>query len=302
MIMPTHARAVKVVTQAEFPQIGKIIGSLTYETTEYCIYLDEHSENVIGVYRVSSSQEQEPFTRIVGLEEIAPNFPKRLIQDSRLDVGSPLQILSYLEKHGAGSSGPEVFAFLAKHDHMTFAYCDTPVSIPEIQVIDVIPPSPSKLEIGFRILQQAGVIPIDYPVRYGLIDETELLEEVDSDPVLIPCKLGDMAGSLNGRVFSVDKTLHQLDDKHVRVLGCTRTMQAAQAHGLDIIDFKSICPMDNLPDNGFFMAKCCMLRSGVEQHENGQGIGVVVPWGFDYAQMFEAGILLQNMIVKSLVD
>ncbi|MHA2142650.1 MAG: DUF7714 family protein [Candidatus Thorarchaeota archaeon] len=301
MIMPTHARTVKVVTRAEFPAIDEIVGTLTYETTEYCIYLDEREETVIGVYGVTSIREQEPFTRIQGLEEIAPHAPKRLIQDSKLDVTCPLQILSYLEKQGAGSNGPEIIIFLAKHDHMTFAYCDRPVSLPEIKVIDVVPPSPSKLEGGLKILQQAGVIPIDFPVTYYLIDEVELLDSMESDSVLVPCRLSGLTTNQTRSIFSVDKNLHQLEDRNVHVLGCTRTQQAAQVHGIDIVEFKSMCPLHNLPDKGFFIAKCCMLRSGVEQYEHKQAIGVAIPWGFNYAQIFEAGILLQDLIVSSIV-
>ncbi|TFH02945.1 MAG: hypothetical protein E4H14_17265 [Candidatus Thorarchaeota archaeon] len=301
MIMPTHARTVKVITQTEFPRISEIIESLTYETSEYCIYLDDRGENVIGVYKITSEREQEPFARIRKLEEIAPNSPKRLIRDSRLDVTNPLQVLSYLEKIRCGSSGPEIVAFMAKHEHVTFAYCDRPVNLPEIQVIDVIPPSPSKLEGALKILQLAGVIPVDCPVTYHLINEVELLKEMESDPVLIPCMLSDLTNSHTRTVFSVDKNLHQLKDKHVHVLGCTRTQQAAQAHGLNVVEFKSMCPMHNLPDKGFFIAKCCMLRSGVELHKNENATGVVVPWGFNQAQIFEAGILLQDLIIKSIV-
>ncbi len=301
MIMPTHARTVKVITRNEFPRIHEIIGSLTYETTEYCVYLDERTENVVGVYRITSEREEEPFTRIRGLEEIAPNASKRLIRNPRLDIASPLQVLSYLEKQEAGCNGPEIITFLAKHDHVTFAYCDRVIRLPEIQVIDVIPPSPSKLQGGVKILQQAGVIPFDYSITYHLIDENDLLKEMESDPVLIPCKLGDLTNNPKRRVFSVDKNLHQLKDRHVHVLGCTRTQQAAQAHGLDIAEFKSMCPIHNLPDKGFFIAKCCMLRAGVEQLEHDQAKGVVVPWGFNYAQIFEAGILLQDLIVDSVV-
>jgi hypothetical protein len=301
VIMPTHARKVKVVTRAEFPQISEILGTLTYETTEFCIYLDGRGENVIGVYRITSDREQEPFTRIRELEEIAPHAPRRLIKDSQLDVTNPLQVLSYLEKQRAGSTSPEVIAFLAKHDHMTFVYCDRPINLPEIQVIDVVPPSPSKLEAGLKVLQQAGVIPKDYRVAYHLIDEFELLADMESGPVLVPCRLSDLTNNQTREIFSVDKNLHQLEGEDVHVLGCTRTQQAAQAHGIDVVEFRSMCPMHNLPDKGFFIAKCCLLRSGVEQHENGQATGVVVPWGFNYAQIFEAGILLQDLIVKSLV-
>ncbi|MHA2065103.1 MAG: DUF7714 family protein, partial [Candidatus Thorarchaeota archaeon] len=252
-------------------------------------------------YWITSDREQEPFTRIQGLKEIAPHATKRLIQDSQLNVTNPLQILSYLEKHGAGSSGPEIITFLAKHDHMTFAYCDRPVSLPEIQVIDVVPPSPSKLEGGLKILQQAGVVPVDFPVTYHLIDEVELLDGMESDPVLVPCRLSDLITNTTRRVFSVDKNLHQLEERNVHVLGCTRTQQAAQAHGIEVVEFKSMCPMHNLPEKGFFIAKCCMLRSGVEKYEHEQAIGVAVPWGFNYAQIFEAGILLQDLIVNSIV-
>ncbi|MFW9788662.1 MAG: hypothetical protein ACFFE2_15855 [Candidatus Thorarchaeota archaeon] len=302
MIMPTHARTVKVVTRADFHSISEILGTLTYETTEYCIYLDEQEENVIGVFRVTSIPETEPFARIKELVEIAPEAPKRLIQDSHLDVTSPLQVLRYLEKLKAGSIGPETITFIAKHDHVTFAYCDRPVSLPGIQVIDVVPPSPSKLERALKVLQHAGVVPVDFPVTYHLIDEVELLRGMKSEPVLIPCRLSDLnTNQTRRRIFSVDKNLHQLEDGKVHVLGCTRTQQAAQAHGIEVEEFKSMCPKHNLPEKGFFIAKCCMMRSGVEQIEYEQAKGVVVPWGFNYAQIFEAGILLQDLIVSSFV-
>lgn len=301
MILPTHARKVKVVTRAEFPSIDEVVGSLTYETSEYCVYLDEKRENVIGVYRIISDHEKEPFSRIERLEEIAHDAPKRLVHNTRLDVACPLQVLSSLKKQSAGKNTPEIIVFFAKHDHVIFAYCDRPVSLPTIQVIDVVPPSPSKLEEGVGILQQAGVIPPDYPITYSLINEIELLGDIESDPVLVPCGLGDLISTQTRRVFSVDKNLNQLTDRSVHILGCTRTQQAAQAYGIDIADFRSMCPKHNLPDTGFFIAKCCMLRSGVEQYRHEQAIGVVVPWGFNYAQIFEAGILLQDLIVKSIV-
>lgn len=302
MIMPTHSRVVKVVTQAEFSSIKEIVGSIAYETTQYCVYLDESEKNVIGVYRTITDREQEPFVRIRQLEEIAPDSSKRFVRDALLDVSCPLQVLSSLAKQGAGDGTPEIIVFRAKHDHMTFAYCDKPIVLPEIQVVDVIPPSPSKLEEGMKTLQQAGVLPKDYPVTYQLIDELELLDDMTSDPVLVPCRLSSLVDNQTRKVYSVDKNLHQIKSRSVHVLGCTRTQQAAMVHGFDVAEFKSMCPKQNLPDKGFFIAKCCMLRSGVEQYEHEQALGVVVPWGFNYAQIFEAGLLLQNLIINSLVS
>jgi hypothetical protein len=301
MILPTHARKVKVVTEAEFPSIKQIEGSLTYETTEYCIYLDESEKEALGVYRVISDRAEEPFVRIQKLEEIAPDSPKNLVHDEQLDVTSPLQVLSSLVKQEAGKDSPEIVVYLAKHNHVTFAYCDRPVSLPEIQVVDVIPPSPSKLEEGMKVLQQAGIVPNDYPITYHLIDEAKLLADLRTDSVLVPCKLNDLIDNQTEGVYTVDRNLHQIGDRSVHVLGCTRTQQAARVHGIDIKDFKSMCPKHNLPQKGFFIAKCCMLRSDVEEYDHEQALGVVVPWGFNYAQIFKAGILLQDMIIKSIV-
>jgi hypothetical protein len=301
MILPTHARKVKVITEAEFPSIKQIEGSLTYETTEYCIYLDKFEKSVLGVYRVISDHEEEPFVRIRKLEEIAPDSPKHLVHDEKLDITCPLQVLSSLMKQEAGKDSPEIVVFLAKHNHVTFAYCDRAVSLPEIKVVDVIPPSPSKLEEGMKALQQTGIVPIDYPVKYHLIDEVKLLGDMTNNSVLVPCRLNGLIGDQASEVYTVDRNLHQIEGRSVRVLGCTRTQQAARVHGIDIAEFKSMCPKHNLPKEGFFIAKCCMLRSGVEQYEHERALGVVVPWGFNYAQLFEAGILLQDMIVKSIV-
>jgi hypothetical protein len=183
---------------------------------------------------------------------------------------------------------------------MTFVYCDTPIDLPVLQIVDVIPPAPSKLQIAVQALKQVGVIPEAYPVRFNLIDERELLEQVREDPVLIPCKFSELMDNSPRRILSVDKNLHQLQDSSVHVVGCQRTREAAEAHGIAVSTFKDICPQQNLPQEGIFLAKCCLTRSEVEYREEGNGKGIIVPWGFNYAHIFEAGILLQELILDSI--
>ncbi|MFQ5819426.1 MAG: hypothetical protein ACE5I5_05525 [Candidatus Heimdallarchaeota archaeon] len=300
MIIPSHSRDVKVITRAEFSKIENLIGSLTYETSQYCVYLDETSENVIGVYKLISEREKEPFIRIKTVEDIDPNATKRLIHDPSLDLSNTLEILCRLKKYGAGIDGPEIIIFASKHDHMTFTYCDAPLNLPEIQVVDVIPPSPSKLQIAFQTMQNVGMIPKDYPIRYNLINEVDLLEQLRADPVLIPCWFSEIMENSPRKIFSVDKNLHRLKNSKVHVVGCQRTREAAEAYGIEISEFKDMCPQQNLPKDGIFIAKCCLIRSKVEQHAERNAKGVIVPWGFNYAHIFQAGIILQDIILKSL--
>lgn len=302
MIMPSHSRTVKVITRAEFPQIEDLIGTLTYETSEYCVYLDESYELVLGVYKIIGEQVNEPFIRIITVDEIMPNAQKQLIKDPDLDLTNPLEILCYLTKNGAGHQGPEIIVFESKHDHINFACFDKPIDLPPIQVIDVIPPSPSKLQIAFRALHYVGVIPKDYPVLFNLINEVDLLKAVKGDPILVPCRFSEIMDRSSRPIFSVDKNLHQLKGSEVHIVGCQRTRDAAEAYDLDIKEFKDMCPKQNLPQDGIYIIKCCLLRSGVEQHVDGSAKGVHVPWGFNYAHIFQAGIMLQDIILNHVIS
>ena len=63
-----------------------------------------------------------------------------------------------------------------------------------------------------------------------------------------------------------------------------------------------MCPKQNLPKDGIYIIKCCLLRSGVEQHVDGSAKGVHVPWGFNYAHIFQAGIMLQDIILNHVIS
>ena len=143
-IIPAHSRTVKVITSSEFPDIEQLVGSITYETTSYCVYLNAESDRVIGVFSIQGIPIDEPFIRITEIEELAPNAPKYLIRDPSLDVANILAVLCWMKEHEVGARGPEINVFVSKHDHITFTYVKAPLTLPKIQMIDVIPPSPSK--------------------------------------------------------------------------------------------------------------------------------------------------------------
>lgn len=301
-VVPTHSRTVKVVTEAEVLDIGDIIGSLTYETTEYCIHLNASKDSVKGIYSVQSKPEDEPFVRITGIEEIAAGVPKRVIRDPQLDVANILDVLCWLKKKGIGSQGPEARVFISRHDHITFAFVTRPLILPEIQVIDVVPPSPSKLEVAFKTLRYSGLIPQDYPVAFHLTNEASLVERIKESDVLIPCSYTEVMDRVPQRVYSVDRDLYDVENQSIHVVGCQRTREAAEACGAVVKDFDDICPAQNLPTEGVFFAKCCLLRNHIRQQQNENATGVVVPWGFNYAHIFQAAVTLQEIIVKSVVS
>ncbi len=301
LILPTHSRRVKVISRDDFPYPEDLIGSLTYETTDYCIYLDNNSQGVLGVYEVIFNKREPPFATVSELLEIGSEVPKRCIREPLVDLSNMLEILVTLKAHDAAVNGPEVIVIIGKHEHMTFAYCDKPFALPEIQVIDVIPPSPSKLQEGFKALRQVGVIPEQYPVTFGLIDEVEILDKIDEGPVLIPCRLTEVLEKTTQKcIFSVDKNLHLLAGRSPHIIGCQRTKEAAEACGLEVASFKSMCPTKYLPEEGIFIAKCCLTRSGVQRHDSRNATGVIIPWGFNYVQLFEAAAILQDMVLEYL--
>jgi hypothetical protein len=301
LILPTHSRRVKVISSAEFPNMEDIIGSLTYETTDYCIYLSSDSQDVLGVYEVFCEKKKPPFTTITGLQEIGLGVPKRLIHEPEVDLSNVLDILLTLKRHDAGQGGPEIITITGKHEHMTFAFCDRPLMLPEIQVIDVVPPSPSKLQEGFKVLHHVGVVPRQYPVTFHLVDEVELVDNVANGSVLVPCRLTDLQEkSTKKHLFSVDKDMHFLGERSPHIIGCQRTREAAEACGLEVASFKSMCPTQNLPEEGIFIAKCCLTRSEVQQHNSGNATGVIIPWGFNYAQLFQAATILQEIVLHNL--
>ncbi len=299
-IIPKHSRTVKVITEAEIDSIEQLEGSLTYETTEYCVYLNADNDRVLGVYAIQGTSVEEPFIRISGIKEIGAGVSKHLVQDPSIDLSNILDVLCWLSRNEVGLKEPEIKVFISKHDHITFAYLKEPLELPVIQVVDVIPPSPSKLEAAFDVLRYSGMIPESYPVRFHLIDEGELVERIHGKDVLIPCRFTEIIDRVPQKVYSVDKDLYKVSRQSIHVIGCQRTREAADACGADVNAFDDICPARNLPEEGVFLAKCCLLRDDIELRENQQAEGVVIPWGFNYAHVFQAGVALQQIILKKL--
>jgi hypothetical protein len=254
------------------------------------------------VFRVISEVEKKPFRRIIDLEEVAPGAKMRLIHNPDLNLSNVLQTLHTLKSINAGAIEPEIVVLHAKHNHMSFAYCDETLALPEIQIVDVVPPNPSKLEDGIQVLHDIGMIPFGYPVRFRLIDESELLSGFHEEPILVPCRNDDLTKGQTLKTFSVDKNMHQIESGGVHVLGCQRTREAATAYGFEVLSFENMCPAQNLPNEGIFLAKCCLIRHKVEFRTNEDARGVVIPWGFDYTHLIQAATMLQSLILEQILD
>lgn len=211
------------------------------------------------------------------------------LRDDRADLG----IASHLAAAARRCTGARCVVVEGRYSHVSFILNPDPI---DLTVVDVVPPTPSKLADQVRrVLDVAEDLP-PVTVTERIIDSRELLAEArqpSPEPqVLVPCRGGGIG--IDGAAVSY------LDERPKPVgawtlLGCQRSRQIHDwFYGTEPVEMVDWCPRRFVgsaatDDHGeLVLSRCCLLEEGVER----RGGAVWVPWGGTLAEVRRAVELL----------
>lgn len=199
-----------------------------------------------------------------------------------------------IASHLAAAAGnhPEARCVVVEglYEHVSFLLNPAPI---EIEVLDIVPPRPSKLlDQARRVLDVAEDLP-PILLRPHLVDSVELLanEQPDAQRVLVPCR--------GGGVEVGDVEISFLDERPPQqdwaLLGCQRSQQIHQwFYREEASPRVDSCPrrfLDDGPPTGVRLSRCCLRESGIDD----LGDTVLVPWG---SSLGEVRLALERIVAN----
>jgi len=248
-------------------------GREAYRRTRFIIARCGDSNALVELAR---SDVDSLFAKTTGARVLATPAECVWVRDPSVDCG----IASHLAMAAAGHPDKRCVIVEGRYEHVSFLLNPAPL---EIEVLDIVPPSESKLvDQARRVLDYDEDLP-PILLRPHLIDSRVLVseEQPDKGVVLVPCRGG--AVDLDG----VD--VRYLDERPERedwsLLGCQRSQQIHRwfygGPAESVIDF---CPRRFLSDETPGkprLTRCCLREEGIEV----EGSTVVVPWGASLAEV-----------------
>jgi len=150
-----------------------------------------------------------------------------------------------------------------------------------LNVVDNIPPSPSKLGVLVRAALSTGFIEHPITVNDVIIDMSEKVKDVRTEAVMFPCKVSGLTADMP--VYFLDEAPEL---RHaVTLIGCDLSKRIFTSLYRKDTEFINVCPMDHISDgNVKTIVKCCKIKEG---HKI-EGNVAKVPWGATVPEIVDA--------------
>jgi hypothetical protein len=163
-------------------------------------------------------------------------------------------------------------------NHISFV---SPGAVMELEVLDVVPPSPSKLSVLVERALSSGMVDLPVVPTYKEIDLNELARDVDTDGVLFPCKASGLRS--DKRLFYLDQVPRI--DGDVTLVGCDLSARIFHSLYRREVLRVDMCPQELAPKDGRKrLVKCCKVRDGYQT----RGDLAIVPWGATVQEVADA--------------
>jgi hypothetical protein len=162
--------------------------------------------------------------------------------------------------------------------HMNFV---SGMKVERLNVIDNIPPSPSKLGVLVRNALATGFIDHPMVVNDVIIDMAEKVKDVTTEAVMFPCKVSGLKADMP--VYFLDEAPRI--DHDVTLVGCDLSNRIFRSLYKRDVKFINVCPMDNIADDkARTIVKCCKIKEGHKIDGN----VAKVPWGATVPEVVNA--------------
>jgi hypothetical protein len=150
-----------------------------------------------------------------------------------------------------------------------------------LNVVDNIPPSPSKLGVLVRNALSTGFIEHPIVVNDVTIDMADKVADVRTEAVMFPCKVSGLKADMPYYFLDEAPELNH----NVTLIGCDLSKRIFTSLYRRDAEFINVCPMDNVVDhNTKTIVKCCRIKEG---HKT-EGNVAKVPWGATVPEVVNA--------------
>lgn len=264
--LPDHCKDVSL-RHVEFPLTEENIlrefqGKEAYTRTEFMIL--RNGEDTATV-RVIKQRGKDLFRPITGLEIISLPADTVFIHDEEVDVLNMSHLARLVRQHGG-----RTVVVSGMFSHVSFLKAD---KLLDLRVLDVIPPSPSKLSVLVERALSSGLIERPIVPHFVDIDLNEKERQVKTPGVIFPCRASGLVSSKQ-YVYYLDETPEI--DEECTLIGCDlsrRIFQHIYRRPVESIDMcpQNLAPKDDMPT----LVKCCKVKEGCSLDGNVAS----VPWG-----------------------
>ncbi len=263
--LPDHCKDVST-RHVDFPLTCENIlkeyeGKVAYTRTNFMVL---RNGNDTAIVRVIKKNGKDLFRKITDLEIISLPEDTVFIHDEEVDVLNVSQLARLVRTHGG-----KTVAVWGMFSHVSFLKAD---QLLDLRVLDVVPPSPSKLSVLVERALSSGLIERPIIPHYVDIDIMEFEKRVKTPGVIFPCRASGM--SSDKKFFFLDETPEI--DVESTLIGCDLSKRIFAHIYRRPVEFLDMCPQNLAPKDGMpTIVKCCKVKEGCTI----EGNIASVPWG-----------------------
>ncbi|NLX47725.1 MAG: hypothetical protein GXY70_06130 [Euryarchaeota archaeon] len=234
---------------------------IAYTRTDFMVLRNGEDTATI---RVTKERGKDLFRPVTQVEVISLPEDTVYIHDEEVDVLNVSQLARLVRANG----GKTVVVW-GMFSHVSFLKADT---LLDLRVLDVVPPSPSKLAVLVERALSSGLIEKPIIPHYVDIDIMEQEKLVKTPGVIFPCRASGLASEK--RIYYLDETPEI--DVESTLIGCDLSRRIFQHIYRRPVESLDICPQNLAPqDDVPTIVKCCKVKEGCTVKDNVAS----VPWG-----------------------
>ena len=237
-----------------------------------CEYLVLRKGDSFAVLRVKKENAVGLFKKVTDYEILSLPEDTDYVHDETIDVLN-IPSLALIQSEHSGRA----VVIEGMFSHIVYIKDLEPLIL---NVVDSIPPSPSKLGVLVRKALDSDFIDLPIIVHEDTIDMCSKVSEVKTEGVMFPCKVSGI---------TTDRPTYFLDNdpelKHeVTLIGCNLSKRIFESLYRFTPEFINVCPADNIRTKGKTIVKCCKVKEG----HIIEGDVVKVPWGATVPEIVDA--------------
>ena len=243
---------------------------IAYTRTDFMIL---RNGNDTATVRVIKQKGKDLFRPVTGLEIISLPEDTVFIHDEEVDVLNVSQLARLVRKNGG-----KTVVVSGMFSHVSFLKAD---KLLDLRVLDVVPPSPSKLSVLVERALSSGLFEKPIIPEYVNIDIMEKERLVKTPGVIFPCRASGLGSEK--KFFYLDETPEI--DVDSTLIGCDLSRRIFQHIYRRPVESLDICPQNLAPkDNVPIIVKCCKVKEGCTV----EGNVASVPWGANMMDVVKA--------------
>ena len=272
--LPDHCKDVSL-RHVDFPLTRENIlssfqGKVAYTRTDFMVL--RNGEDTATV-RVIKRGGKDLFRPIIDLEILSLPEDTVFIHDEGIDVLNMSQLARLVRENGG-----RTVVVSGMFSHVSFLKAER---LLDLRVLDVVPPSPSKLSVLVERALSSGLVERPIVPSYVDVDIMEKERMVRTPGVIFPCRASGL--SSEKRMFYLDET--PTIDVESTLIGCDLSRRIFQHIYRRPIESLDICPQNLAPRDGVpTIVKCCKVKEGCVI----EGSVASVPWGATMMDVVQA--------------